>query len=434
MSSKSRACRLGELASVQGGYAFKSSDFCTEGFAVVKIADIQPPNVSLSNAARVPQQVVAGLDRFRLNDGDILMAMTGATVGKVGRFKGAEPAYLNQRVARITAKAGKAFDDFLYAVISQRGFDSLIEGAAAGSAQANISAAGIASVEVPYLSDGDQLAVGRLARTLDDRIDLLREANATLEAIAQALFKSWFVDFDPVRTKMGGGEPEGMDEAAAALFPAGFEESELGPIPASWSAQPFRSTVHVMGGGTPKTSVNEYWGGSIPWYSVVDAPRPTDVFVIDTEKHITEAGLRGSSTKMLPAGTTIISARGTVGRLALTASPMAMNQSCYGLRGVASDVYFTYFATARLVEQLKQHAHGSVFDTITQETLQSITAVFPGRAIAAAFDSAVGPLMARIEINLRQASTLAELRDSLLPRLITGQLRLEQATELLETA
>ncbi|MFD2270836.1 restriction endonuclease subunit S [Undibacterium arcticum] len=128
-----------------------------------------------------------------------------------------------------------------------------------------------------------------------------------------------------------------------------------------------------------KTSIPEYWGGDIPWFSVVDAPATTDVFVIDTAKHISVQGLNNSSTKLLAEGTTIISARGTVGRLALVGREMAMNQSCYGLRGKADDAYFTYFSTYRLVESLKQRSHGSVFDTITTDTMRGVFVIYPDK-------------------------------------------------------
>ena len=284
-------------------------------------------------------------------------------------------------------------------------------------------------IEVPCPPRDVQDQIVGVLGSLDDRIALLRETNTTLEAIAQALFKSWFVDFDPVHAKMQGRAPEGMDEATAALFPDSFEESELGPVPKGWSTIPFRDSINVIGGGTPKTSVPEYWGGDIPWFSVVDAPSTSDVFVVDTEKHITEAGLNGSSTKLLPAGTTIISARGTVGRLALTGCPMAMNQSCYGLRGKVGDQYFTYFSTTRLVEQLKQRAHGSVFDTITQETFAGVFLCYPATEVIQAFEQLVEPLLMRIRENLIQANSLASLRDALLPRLIGGQLLLTTAVE-----
>jgi restriction endonuclease S subunit len=105
---------------------------------------------------------------------------------------------------------------------------------------------------------------------LDDRITLLRETNATLEAIAQALFKSWFVDFDPVHAKQKGIAPEGMDEATAALFPDGFEESELGLVPRGWRISPLLESATLLSGGTPKTNKPEYWGGNIQWASAKD--------------------------------------------------------------------------------------------------------------------------------------------------------------------
>lgn len=304
-----------------------------------------------------------------------------------------------------------------------------------GAVMPKLTQGNLNRIEVPCPPREVQDAIVGVLGSLDDRITLLRETNATLEAIAQALFKSWFVDFDPVRAKMAGRAPEGMDEATAALFPVALEETELGVVPKGWAFRPFINAVDVIGGGTPKTSNPDYWGGEIPWFSVVDAPDGADMFVVDTEKHITEAGLKGSATKLLVRGTTIISARGTVGKLALAGCPMAMNQSCYGLRGKAGDSYFTYFSTCRLVEALKVRSHGSVFDTITRDTLASVYSLLPpdGNVINA-FENAVKPLMDRILLNLNQSRRLGELRDTLLPRLISGQLRLPEAQAQLKEA
>lgn len=280
----------------------------------------------------------------------------------------------------------------------------------------------------------EQILIAQFLGSIDDRITLLRDTNQTLESIAQAIFKSWFVDFNPVRAKMEGRLPEGMDEETAELFPDSFEESGLGLIPQGWATVPFYDTIQIIGGGTPKTSNPDYWEGSIPWYSVVDAPTETDVFVIDTAKKITKAGLEGSSTKLLPQGTTIISARGTVGKLALTGCEMTMNQSCYGLRGLHNENYFTYFSTKRLVDRLKQQAHGSVFDTITQATFKSIITVKPPLQTILHYEKSVENIMERILTNLVSTSTFAELRDTLLPRLISGQLRLPEAQEQVEDA
>ena len=321
-------------------------------------------------------------------------------------------------------------NDFIYYLCREPAFREYAIGRMEGtSGRQRVSWQSIAAYEFAFPPPDERRAAACVLSALDDRITLLRETNATLEAIAQALFKSWFVDFDPVRAKMEGRAPEGMDEATAALFPDALEETELGPVPRGWLQQTFRETIQIIGGGTPKTSNPDFWGGDIPWFSVVDAPGSSDVFVIDTEKHITEAGLQGSSTKLLPVGTTIISARGTVGKLALTGRVMAMNQSCYGLRGKAGDIYFTYFSATRLVQQLKQRAHGSVFDTITQDTFAGVHLAYPSPAVIAAFDATVEPLMARIRENLFEAQTLATLRDTLLPRLISGQLRVPEAIE-----
>jgi type I restriction enzyme S subunit len=297
-----------------------------------------------------------------------------------------------------------------------------------GSVFTNLKTEILKKHEVPVPPLDYQKKVAAFLRSLDDRITLLRETNVTLEAIAQALFKSWFVDFDPVHANAGTQAPS-LPPEIQALFPATFTDSPQGPIPEGWDVLPFTETINVIGGGTPKTSIAEYWGGDIPWFSVVDAPAESDVFVIDTEKHITELGLNNSSTKLLPSGTTIISARGTVGRLALVGRDMAMNQSCYGLRGKYGDDYFTFFTTYRLVEALKQRSHGSVFDTITRDTLAGVSVVYPDKTVVSAFEDSVGSVMEKIKYNLQQAQTLATTRDTLLPRLISGQLRLPEAEQ-----
>lgn len=304
-----------------------------------------------------------------------------------------------------------------------------------GSANPTLNRNHVHPIEVKWPSTlAEQKNIASTLGTLDDRITLLRETNATLEAIAQAFFKSWFVDFDPVHAKQQGRAPEGMAAQTAALFPDSFEESELGMVPKGWGATTFFETIQIIGGGTPKTSNPEFWGGEIPWYSVVDAPSDSDIFVVDTEKKITEAGLNGSSTKLLPKWTTIISARGTVGKLALTGCEIAMNQSCYGLRGASEADFFTYFSTKRLVASLKQKAHGSVFDTITQETFKGVDVVLPASEILLEFEHQVEPVLERVLLNVHTANSLCELRDTLLPRLISGQLRLPDAEVLVEEA
>ncbi len=402
----SDVCRLGDIANIQGGYAFKSADFNGEGVVVVKIANIQPPLVSLAGADRVALEKVVGLERFRLQDGDILMAMTGATVGKVGRFKEIEPAYLNQRVARITARKGKLFDDFIYAVVSQPGFDSQIEGASAGSAQANISAAGIGSVQIPQISDGEQIAIGALAKVLDDRITLLRETNATLEAIAQALFKSWFVDFDPVRAKQQGRAPEGMDEATAALFPDAFEESELGPVPRGWRVGAFSDVCTITSGKRPPDRSDTATDVcSIPLYGGAGVMGFTSASLFDVPKVVTGRV-------------------GTLGKVHIAYPPFWASDNVLVITPNDQSLFTVVLHWLRSVDVLALN-RGSTQPLLTQRDLGARRGVIPSSNVVAIFEGIAKPLYRRIRNQERQAQTLASLRDTLLPRLISGQLRLD---------
>jgi len=300
-------------------------------------------------------------------------------------------------------------------------------------------------IKLPPLPE--QRAIAHILGTLDDKIELNRRMNETLEQMARALFKSWFVDFDPVRAKAAvrRQHPNWTNEQVsrtacpnlnpeiAARFPDSFQDSELGEIPKGWDVKDFASTVEIIGGGTPKTSVSEYWGGDVPWFSVVDAPAMSDVWILDTEKKITQAGIKNSSTRILPVGTTIISARGTVGRIGLVGVPMAMNQSCYGLRGkLGSHGFFNYFATRQLVSILQQQTHGSVFDTITRDTFARVKIAAPPTPIVGAFEVGVSPMLGRIREGLWESRTLTAIRDALLPKLISGQIRVKDAERFLK--
>lgn len=379
-----------------------------------------------------------GLDagsRLAKKESILLLVRGGALHNKLPVGIALNDVAFNQDVKALTVDNKKLNPWFLlYWFLGQKDYllNRVVEFTGIGAGKLDTKRMQALPIKLPPLIS--QLEIVSVIKALDDRISLLRETNTTLEAIAQTLFKSWFVDFDPVKAKAEGKQPEGMDEATAALFPSEFEESALRLIPKGWDYCSFMETVNVIGGGTPKTSIPEYWSGTIPWFSVVDVPSKSDIFVIDTEKHITELGLNNSSTKLLEEGTTIISARGTVGRLALVGTKMAMNQSCYGLQGKTGDIYFTYFTTSLLVESLKQRAHGSVFDTITRDTLAGVLVVYPNIEIIQSFESIVSVIMARIKTNLLQSQTLATLRDTLLPRLISGQLRVNQAQDLINEA
>ena len=274
--------------------------------------------------------------------------------------------------------------------------------------------------------ESEQRAIAHILGTLDDKIELNRRMNETLEEMARALFKSWFVDFDPVRAKMEGRDT-GLPPDVADLFPDRLVESELGEIPEGWEVGVLDDAIELLSGGTPRTSVASYWNGDIPWYTAKDAPSLSDIFALDTERTITQAGVENSSTKILPAGTTIITARGTVGSLACLGIPMAMNQTCYGIQGAQgySD-FFTYWTIRKAVDELQSRTHGTIFDTITRQTFKIVDMVLPPVNVTEVFEYTVNPIMKRILNNLHESQTLTVQRNVMLPKLVSGELRVRE--------
>jgi type I restriction enzyme S subunit len=405
----------------------KLSDFSSSGHCLfLNAGNVTINGFNLSDCSFVDQGKDDALRKGKLQRDDIVLTTRG-TVGNVALYDESIPyehIRLNSGMVILRADKEALLPRFLYLFLRSRNFKDQVASLTTGSAQPQLPIRDMRRVELSLPPLDEQRAIAHILGTLDDKIELNRKMNQTLEAMARAIFKSWFVDFDPVRAK-SEGRNTGLPPDLTALFPDSFEDSELGEIPKGWTSRPFSEIVRIISGGTPKTAVAEYWDGNIPWFSVVDAPDDGDVYAVNTDKMITQSGLDNSAAQLLPEGTTIITARGTVGKVALVGSPMAMNQSCYGLLGIESGPAFTYFATRTLVSILKRHGHGSIFNTITRDTLAGVNFVSPPKRILEAFEPVVAPMMQRIKSNLIESRTLIALRDMLLPKLLSGEIGLQ---------
>jgi len=320
-------------------------------------------------------------------------------------------------------KADVRFIEYLF-----RAFRDSVKRRAYGSVQENINLEVLRNLSFPVPPLHLQRSIADALSLFDDRITLLRETNTTLEAIAQALFKSWFVDFDPVRAKMAGRAPDGMDEATAALFPDCFEELELGLVPKGWRIAPVGDLVESVGGGTPDTKEAAYWEPAEHcWTTPKDLSGIQAPVLLATERKLSAQGLAKVSSGLLPAGTLLMSSRAPIGYLAIAQIPLAINQGYIAMLPSSQlpPLYMLFWCRHNM-EIIKGRANGSTFMEISKKAFRPIPALVPPVEVLAAFVSVAGSLFDRLVENERQAQTLATLRDTLLPRLISGQLRLPE--------
>jgi len=283
------------------------------------------------------------------------------------------------------------------------------------------------SLEFPLPPLPEQQAIARILGTLDDKIELNRRMNETLEAMARSIFKSWFVDFDPVQAKAEGREPAGMDAETAALFPDSFEETDPGIVPKGWRTGIIDDLcLLIENGGTPKRMEPKYWhGGTIPWFKTGEL---NDGPLIDSEEAITEHGLSNSSCKLWPKNTILIAlyASPTVGRLGILEAPGTANQACSAL--LAKPEYGYLFLFYKLLfsrEELQNVAVGAAQQNISQQVVRHHEILIPSQETAFAFQQIIEINYSMRVINEKQSRILAAIRDELLPRLLSGEKRIE---------
>ena len=251
----------------------------------------------------------------------------------------------------------------------------------------------------------DQRRIASILSSLDRKIELNNKINADLEEMAQAIFKNWFVDFEPFK--------DGK-----------FVDSELGMIPEGWKVGRLIDVIKLMPGGTPKTSEPLYWdNGTIPFFSPKDV---NGVYCFATEKHITEAGLNKCSSNLYPKDTIFITCRGTVGKVCLVACDMAMNQSNYAIKAIDGySQYYVFFLVKSVVERLIKKSNGAVFSAITSKDFDE-EILIPSQKAVEDFTNVIDGFFRRIFAIGTENSRLSTLRDTLLPRLMSGELEVPE--------
>lgn len=327
-------------------------------------------------------------------------------IGRVGAYCGC--VYLSKGKCwvsdnAIAAKAKEGNDnEYLYYLLSSLNLNHHHIGGAQPLMTQDII--GRIEVIVPKEKE-DQRRIASILSSLDRKIELNNKINADLEEMAQAIFKNWFVDFEPFK--------DGK-----------FVDSELGKIPEGWKVGRLTDIIKLMPGGTPKTSEPLYWdNGTIPFFSPKDV---NGVYCFATEKHITETGLNKCSSNLYPKDTIFITCRGTVGKVCLAACDMAMNQSNYAIRAIDGySQYYVFFLVKSVVERLIKKSNGAVFSAITSKDFDE-EILIPSQKAVEDFTNVIDGFFRRIFTIGTENSRLSLLRDTLLPRLMSGEIEVPE--------
>ena len=320
------------------------------------------------------------------NSISVAMYGDGGTAGRVGLTK--VPLTTNQACCNLTIDERRADYEFIFYNLLGS-YDDLVA-MKTGSGQQNLSSTLIKNFKLNLPPLPEQRAVAGVLSSLDEKIDLLHRQNSTLEALAETLFRQWFVE-------------EAKEE---------WENSSLADI------------ISVKGGTTPSTTAAEFWDGSINWTTPKDLSNHTSVFLFDTERKITQKGLAKIGSGLLPIGTVLLSSRAPIGYLAITNIPLAINQGYIAIlcdKKVSN--YFMYLWCKTNLEEIKSNGNGSVFQEISKSVFKELKITVPPKDVLTSFDKVIHPSFEKIRNNQIQIRTLSNLRDTLLPKLMSGEVR-----------
>ena len=378
--------KIGSGATPRGG----SNSYKEAGISLIRSQNILDFKFSTDGLAYIDDDKADDLQNVTVEKNDVLLNITGDSVARCCIVPiSALPARVNQHVSIVRLNSEKASHSFIFYLLQSMKEELLMQ-SEIGATRRALTKGMIESLEILLPPLPEQKAIASVLSSLDDKIDLLHRQNKTLEAIAETLFRQWFIE----------------------------EAKE------NWEERRLLDIINLVGGGTPKTSISQYWDGEIPWLSGGDISSSHKSFIVSSEKAITQEGLQKSSAKILPQFATIITTRGTVGKYALLSKPMSYSQTNYGiLPKVENCFFFTYLLINHTVNELLSSAYGSVFDTITTTTFRDISVALPSEEIIKKSEINISAYFIKKLHCLTQIQTLEKLRDTLLPKLMSGEVR-----------
>ncbi|ENM5745103.1 restriction endonuclease subunit S [Vibrio mimicus] len=440
---------------------YKKKEFHGRGCKIVNMGELfGHPRLTSGIDMNLVELTAKEKEKSLLKTGDLIFARRSLTAEGAGKCtliqKIHEETTFESSIIRARLDSTKASPEFFYYMFNSPVGKWLLGTILRQTAVAGITGSDLAKLQVPCPPLAVQDHLAEQGRIIDDKITLNRQINQTLEQMAQTLFKSWFVDFDPVMDNAldaGNPIPDELQHRAEArkvvresegfkplpdevrqLFPDAFEESELGWVPKGWGVSTAGDEFTVKGGSTPSTKNAEFWeGGDIHWTSPKDLSGKAEKIMLDTERKITAAGLKKITSGLLPENSVLMSSRAPIGYLALAKIPVAINQGYIAIPSTTrlSQEYALYWLDSS-IDEIKGIAGGTTFAEISKHTFKSIKMIVPDSKVTDIFSNLAKGYLDKITLNVKEVATLTKLRDTLLPKLISGELRLDDVEATVE--
>ena len=382
---ENKIVKLSDVCDLIPGFAFKSSEFGDYQTKAVKIGDIQPPYVNYASMAGVDisKYAMCKLAKYEISKGDFVLAMTGATIGKIGRYISDTGAYINQRVLKFKPH-DEINSDFIYYVVSSTSFQKyILNNVDSETAQPNISAGSVGKYEFELPSLEEQNRIANILASLDNKIQLNRQINDNLEQQAEALYKSWFVDFEPFKDQE-------------------FVESEFGLIPEGWQCTTLSELLSIKYGKDHKKLAE----GTIPVYGSGGLMR-----YVDTKLHEGEAVL--------------IPRKGTLNNVMYVNEAFwTVDTMFYSIPKQENSCIYAYLFLAN--KDLASMNAGSAVPSMTTDILNNILIIAPPAEVLRQFNNICNVYFSRINQNNIENANLSNQRDTLLPKLMSGELKINE--------
>lgn len=411
MPNNWKTYKLGEIATVQTGpfgSQLHQKDYVQNGTPILTVEHLGNNRIVHQNLPRVSDYDKMRLKKYCIQKGDIVFSRVGSVDRRAFVTEKEDGWLFSGRCLRVRADEKNVDGSFLSYYFGQESFKDLIRRIAVGATMPSLNTSILSSIEINIPANlQEQKSIAAILSTIDDKIENNLAINKTLEEMAMALYKHWFVDFGPFQD----GE---------------FVESESGRIPKGWEVKKIGEVIETLGGGTPSTTTKEYWeDGDILWYSPTDLTRENSLFSFDTAKKITALGLQKSSAKMFPANSLLMSSRATIGLLTINTKEACTNQGFITmLPNDKLSVYQLYFWVKDNMDLIISKANGSTFKEISKSNFRDLEIVVPNSIEN--FIEQSKDIFEQIKNNTSENQTLIQLRDTLLPKLISGEVRLKE--------